>query len=257
VQACFEAWIVDAGTDAVLDAVLRQIPFSPAIGAFHGLIRLGYGLDSHHAGEVAAGLAALTIGKLDIDVNRDRPVAAGVEQALAGLAADLAGCEFEGLPIVGKLRGVAADPRFAAAMPVLAPSQAMFEEMALVAILAYWQTKDFTVLHMVTAAHAARLLFARLPDALVQRMLPQLWAAVCAAYVSVGAPPLDALADVDAQLRASLPASAPAHEDWDAIFQAACASDNDHVIKMSYTCQQENLHRPSPLYYAAARRLVA
>ena len=260
-QACFEAWIMDDGIDAILQQVFSSIPFAPATGAFHGLIRLAYGLEAAHTGEMAAGLAYMVIGHLAVNgsENGSENGAAKVTSAAQGLAtlsSALAGCEFSGAPITGKLRGVAADPRFIAALPKMPTTSAILEEIAHLAIAAYWQTKDFTVLHMVTASHAARLVFARLPADWVTRLLPQFWNAVCAAYVSVGAPALTPVAALEAQAKAQAPSQTRA-EDWPKLFQAAVAANNDHVIKMSYTCYCENLIHPSPLYFASAKRLVA
>lgn len=253
-QACFESWIKDDGVDAVLVEVFSGMPFAPATGAFHGLIRLGYGLEAGHTGEMAAGLAYMVCGHLPVSgAETGAASVASAAQGLASLSQALAGCEFSGTPITGKLRGVAADPRFIAALPKVPATQAIFEEIAHLAIGAYWQTNDFTVLHMVTATHAARTVFAHLPPDQVLQLMPLLWNAVCAAYVSVGAPALIPLAELEAQ---AVPDAAP-QEDWPRVFQAAIAANNDHVIKMTYTCQRENLRRPSPLYFAAAQRLVA
>ena len=249
----FEEWIWSAGVDAVLEQVLSKIPFAPASGAFHAVIRLGYGLEADHVGEIAAGLAALVSGNLHIDMgSRQRLPAASVQQGLAALSRAMGGTIFTGDWIVVRLRAVGANPSFYATVPSAPaqPQQQLLDDMAQAAIALYWQTNNFTALHMVTGLHAARRVLASLPAALVQRLLPDLWIAFCAAYVSTGAPPL-AASHVTLPEEDILPDSA---DTWHDLFTTAIASDDDHVIKLVYTCYCENLRAPSPLYLAAAAR---
>ena len=76
-------------------------------------------------------------------------------------------------------------------------------------------------------------------------MLPSLWIALCAAYATVGRP-----ADAEANI-------ADLAIDWNGVCEMAVASDDDHVIKMTYTCHAEGAHYRSKLHHAAAARLVA
>jgi len=253
----YEEWIWSAGADAVLAQVLSRIPFAPASGAFHALIRLGYGLEAEHVGEIAAGLAALVSGNLYIDMgSRQRVPAASVQQGLAVLSRAMNGKTFTGDWIVARLRAVGADPSFYATLPAAPaqPQQQLLDDMAQAAIALYWQTNNFTALHIVTGLHAARRVMAQLPATLAQRLLPDLWVAFCAAYVSTGAPPLAAS---HVTLHATLPEEellADSADTWHDLFTTAIASDDDHVIKLVYTCYCENRRAPSPLYLAAAAR---
>lgn len=58
-----------------------------------------------------------------------------------------------------------------------------------------------------------------------------------------------------AAIRGSLPSSQPTP--WPDIFAGAVPSNDDHVIKMVYTCHRESTRYGNPLYQAAAARLVA
>jgi Questin oxidase-like len=177
---CFEAWIHEDGIDAVLLAVLSRIPFAPATGAFHALIRLGYGLESGHVAEMAVGNADLAIPPSQS--------AATVEAGFVSISAAMAGSSFPGDMIVARVRSAVADPRFAPALCAVPISTGLLAEMAGLAIATYWQTRNFTVMHMVTGLYAARQIFAHLPEALVLHLLPQMWVSLCGAYASVGAP---------------------------------------------------------------------
>jgi hypothetical protein len=158
--------------------------------AFHGLIRLAYGIEADHVGEVGAGLATICSRYVDLGLNFDEaPPTASVEAAFARIAEALGGAVFTGGGIIGDMRA-AADPRFAAAFSLPPIGRALLEDLARQSIALYWQTSNFTVLHMVTTLHAARVLFGRYPHLASDDAIRALWAAACAAYASVGAPPL-------------------------------------------------------------------
>jgi hypothetical protein len=100
---------------------------------------------------------------------------------------------------------------------------------------------------MVTASHAARVLFERFPHLASHDALHALWRAACAAYASVGAPP-------PAEPPVVVVAATPS---WPEIFAGAVVNNDDHVIKMTYTCDCEGRRYGNPVYQAAAARLVA
>jgi hypothetical protein len=149
------------------------------------------------------------------------------------------------------MRTVAGEPEFAAALRPVPYTASLLPQLAQLAMAAYWQTRDFTVLHMVTACHAARILLARLPESMHPRLLPALWSGVAAAYVTVGAPALQPPDQLAAQIDSNLA------QNWDEVFARARARNNDHVIKLVYSCQQENLAYANPMYHAIAQRMVA
>ncbi|MFC5473706.1 questin oxidase family protein [Paraherbaspirillum soli] len=252
-RAYFAHWIVRSGANAVVAQVLGRVPFAPASGAFHALIRLGYGLEAEHSGEIAAGLAALVSRNLPINMQSvERRRAASVHEGWAALSNALNGAVFSDDLISSRLRAVASEPLFGAHL--LAPPEhaGLLDEMAHAALALYWKTNSFTVMHMVTGLFATRQVFAHIPGTLAQRLLPDVWAALCAAYVSIGAPPVaaDELAlPVD-------PVAAGEQVAWPELLQLAIASDDDHVIKMTFTCWREYQRQPSSLYLLAAKRVI-
>lgn len=237
---CFAGWMRVDGIDAVVRSVLRAQPFAPATGAFHAIIRLAYGLEVGHTGEVAAALAAYVSGYLPVEVAQ-LASAPTVDAALERLSQAMQGKSYAsaGPSITAKLRGVAQDPVFAAALSVT-PHASLLDEMARAAIEIYWQKNDFTALHMVTGLAAARSIGELLPPDAIE----QTWAAFCAAYVSFGSPPLQAPGEVDDS------------GGWDQFAAAAIKSDNDHVIKLVHICRRESQRTGAPLYTAAARRIL-
>lgn len=244
-RATYLDWMADDGPIPVITQVLSAVPFAPATGAFHALIRLAYGIEAAHAGEMAAGLAALAASHLPIAVPVDgRRRAESVDAAFYEAARAMANDPVPGNSITARLRAVANDARFQQA--VLAPpaTSLLLDDVARAAIAAYWRTGDFTVLHTVTGTHAARILFAQLPDSLVEQLLPALWIALCTAYATVRKP-----SDVEPDV--------PGVEgDWSEACRLAVLSDDDHVVKMTYTCLCEHRRNASALYLASAARLV-
>ena len=242
----FRRWSADRGSAEVVSAVFPEVSSGVAAVAFHGLIRLAYGIETDHAGEIAAGLAAICSRYVDLGLQvAEAPPTVSVESAFARIADALGGAVFPGDSIIGCMRAAAADPRLAAALscPPIAP--ALLEDLAQASIALYWQTSDFTVLHMVTTVHAARVLFGRFPQLASDDAVRALWAAACAAYAAAGARAL---------ARGELPSEAPPRRK---IFADGVTSNDAHVIKMTYTCHCEGAQYGNPLYQVAAARLVA
>lgn len=238
------------GAPAVIAEVMRRAPHAPATGAFHAIIRIGYGIEAGHAGEIASGLAAYVATNLTVgNDGADRDAALSVEEGFARLSDQLAGRDWPVGSITGRLKAIAADPAFRRALQSPPASANLLDDLARVSIALYWQTFDFTVLHMVTGVCAARLVLAQVPAQVpastLHQMQASLWAAWCAAYVSVGAPPLVAIDPPTVEAA------------WPDVLRRAIASDDDHVIKMAYTCFRESMRYPdSSFYLAAAARLA-
>ena len=243
---CLADWVAQDGAHVALQEVIGKVSLAPASSAFHALIRLAYGLESGNRSEIGAGLAALACGRLAIDIPlQGRAPAASVQDGLALLAQWLPDARIGDGWITPRLRAVAQLPTFRAVLPAPPQQEDLLAGLRTAALMLYWQTGDFVALHMVTGMHAARIVLSHLPQPMVQRYLPELWTAFCTAYVVVGAPPLRALPAL------------PMQEDWPSLFAQAVASDDDHDIKLAYSCFEENRLSPSPAYYAAARRRLA
>jgi hypothetical protein len=242
----FEAWMKRDGAAPVATAVWQRLDGSVATNAFHALIRLAYGLEAGHRGEAAAGLAALVVAHLELGLRLDALESApSVPAALDRIHRAMEGAVFAGGAITGALKRAAADPRLQAALsvPALHTSQRL-RAMAQAAIALYAQTQDFTVLHLVTMLHAARVLLQRCPGLDTPRQHLALWSAFCTAYAAVGSPRLMAVEAPDEVL------------DWPQIFAAAVAHQDDHVIKLSHSCHEEFRHYGNPLYQQVASELV-
>ncbi len=243
----FRDWVAERGAGEVVGEVFPVAAAGVAAAAFHGLIRLAYGLDAGHAGEIGAGLATLCSRYAPLGVDAERaPTSPSVATSLNAIATALDGAVFTGAGIIGRMQAASADPRFAAAFSTPPIGATLLTELARAGIALYWQTGDFTVLHMVTATHAARLLLEQHRQLGTGDAIRNLWVAASAAYASAGAP------------RLTDPAAPPQElPSWPAIFAQAIQSNDDHVIKMTYTCHCENTRYGNPLYQSAAARLAA
>ena len=250
----FKKWILQSNADAVLNEVLRRIPFAPATGAFHAVIRLAYGLDANHSGEIAAGLAALITENLQVAPPvGDLAAAASIENALHRLSAGLQNKMFpRRASITATLQTIAIDPAFQALLQRPPATPALLDLLAEVAIAQYWHKADFTTLHMVTGMDAIRRVGARLPAEMLHALHDGAWGAFCTAYVAIGTPCISAAQSCVA----SIPADEFSVPPWSELLARAITSDDDHVIKMTYTCWRLGKPEIQPIYRLAAARLI-
>ena len=216
---------------------------SPAGGAFHPLIRFACALENGHLGEQAAALAAWQCKALILPAGEGAPCR-DVTRLLAGLSAHWEGSRWQGEWITARLRQVAADPRWPGSLPrSLADGQDVLAQLAEAALPLYWQTRNFTVLHLMTGSRAAAIVARHLPEALQAPWQTLMWQGVAAAYITVGAPALHAQRWPDTT-----------GLDWELVLPRALVSLDDHVIKLVHCCWRERAR--SPHYLAVAARAV-
>jgi len=208
---------------------------TPGIGsaAFHGVIRTAYAVDTD---DLADAVASWQRHYAVIPSVSEGPGRAAGELFETIQHDDRFATPFEGTSIVARMDKVVAMPAFheyAMKTPTL-------PELTRIAVKIYLATRDFTALHLVTGCHAARVLTPYLaPDA-----LDHLAIAMLAGYITIGRPAFD-VATFDAP-------------EWDTLAKLAIASNDDHDLKMVYSCREEDaaygwgLHR-----MAAALRLKA
>lgn len=248
-QQAFRRRIEESSAEAVIKEVLLTVPFSPATTAFHALIRLAYGLDAQHAGEIGAGLAAMIVANFPISLaQKPSPRAKTLFDGFAVLSAAMSGRVFAGRMITEKMRTVVQDEDFARCVPACPDSPDFLSDLAQLALAAYWQTKDFTVLHILTVVNAVRVIVDAVPELDSEHFREQLWLALCVAYVSIGAPALQDLPTCEQALEVRVAQLLP----WSDLFALATMLNDDHAIKLTYSCYRENMLRPSILYQLSA-----
>jgi Questin oxidase-like len=238
-RAGFERMLHAQGAADTLHRVLPALWPGVASAAFHGLIRSAHGLQSGHPGELAAGLAywaarwqpcpEVPAGEaLSFAAWSDRLEAAALRTRTAG-----------GLITQRMETVVRGEPyrELAAAAPADA---ATLRDLADWAASVYARSGNFTVLHMVTASRAARVLLPHSDDPAAA------WLCLVRAFAAA------ALAS-NLQQRAALPSIA----DWDELRAAAIASDDEHVIKLVHACIDESAVYGEGIRRAAAARAQA
>jgi hypothetical protein len=239
--------IGDDGIDAVLATHLPHLLDGVGGAAFHGIIRLAYALESRSDARVAAGLAYLTevhqpLGRRGAgEPWTDNPLEAlgRLREIRALVAASREGNIGEQMAAVGAHR------EFDGVIDWLAVSASSPERLTSAAVALYATTDDFTALHGVTASHALLTVTPYVADA--ESVSAYWFQALAAAYVTIGAPNL---AEPTVGLKPWL--EAPAR--FEVIAQSACASDDEHVIKLVYSARELHARSGDPVLVAVAAR---
>lgn len=242
----FATAIAREGEGEVLRRWIDRLMPAIAAGAFHGAIRTAFAIESGAPNEVAHALAywAATYASLP-----DAPQPAGSRSphdVLSALARDPdhAGKRPAGRSITENTHAAARTPVFHDAAASLDAEQLALDPIARAVLQAYAASGDFTLLHGVTGTHAFRVLAPLASDS--GAALVDLWAALVAAYLGAGAPGVEGwgLRGSDAL-------------DWPEIHLRARQRDDEHDIKLAYSCWREWQHRGDDLYRRVASARVS
>ena len=234
----FAQWLTFEDADAVLRQVLPRLMQGCGGAAFHGLIRTAYAVQAGHRAELADALAYWACRWLDLgrgdaaSASEDDPAAVlrTVPVPRRAPAGDL---------IFQRMQAVAAQPRFAGAVARLRVGDDTLQRLARGAAHLYAASGNFTVLHLLTSAHALRVLMPWLDDEPLAAVR-HYWRAYAAAWAASGA------RDV----------GPPELLAWPQIVARAVASDDEHVVKLVDSCrEQETAYGGAEWRHAAARAL--
>ncbi|HEX4333918.1 MAG TPA: questin oxidase family protein [Usitatibacter sp.] len=244
----FNAAIAGEGMDAVLVRWTGRLLPAVAAGAFHGAIRTAYALEGGSPRELAHALAYWAAA---YETLPEMPPASGklsCDEVLAAVGRDpaFAASRPPGGNIIERTAAAARMPQLATHVASTDPARLDLDAIARALLRAYAASGNFTLLHGVTGTHAFRLLSAHASDA--DASLGDLWSALVAAYAGAGAPRVEGwglgLAGADSL-------------DWPAIHSRALDREDEHDIKLAYTCWREWQHRGDDLYRRAASARLA
>jgi hypothetical protein len=241
----FETAIAQDGLEPVLRRWVDRLLPAVAAAAFHGAIRTAFALESGAQGEISHALAYWAGAYAPLPAAPEPAGTLSPEEVLARLANDPehAGKKPPGNGIASRAFAAARSPDFARHVAALDPEQLALDAIARALLRAYAATGDFTVLHGVTGTHAFRLLAPFASDS--GAALVDLWAAVVAVYLGAGAPAVTGWGlEGDDTL------------DWPAIHARAVKREDEHDIKLAYSCWREWQHRGDDLYRRAASARV-
>jgi hypothetical protein len=217
---------------------------------FHALIRLAYGLEAAHRGEIASGLAYMAASYTDLfpDTAPLPPKAGSLAEALNPFRLSCPARPLESDLIIEEMKLATDDAYFYPALRVPPLSSAQertqtFADLQRTAIRIYLASPDFNSLHLVTGCHALSVFLQHLPEDRHAETLFYFWVGFCAGYVTCGAPQP---ADIQGA----------ANVDWDTVAAAVRKSDKDHDIKLAYSCRALYQQTHDPAYLAAAAHLL-
>lgn len=230
----FAQWLAHEGAADVLAQVLPRLMQGVGAAAFHGLVRTASALPTGQAQELADALAYWACRWLDLGHSRARGRAADPARLLPRLPVAAGGARL----IFERMAAAAALPAFVQTVAQLRVDASTLPRLAELAATLYARSGDFTVLHLVTSAHAMRVL---LP--FVEEPLPAVrayWRAFAAGVAAT---------DLEPEELAPLSA-------WERIIEFALASDDEHVIKLVDTCREETAAYGGDAWQRAASRLL-
>lgn len=251
--AFFTAELSRNGKAETLRTYLPELFEGVAAGAFHALIRLGYALDANHDAETARALAYFAsryqpLGATSQPSGKTRHLQSRSShpQALYRQLSqhpEFGNRHFTHGFIFENMEEVALLPEFGGVIDWINIDSQTLNRLAAAHLAIYLQTCSFVALHLVTSAHALRLVLPYLPKP--DAALRFYWQASAAAYIAIGAPAISP---------AALSEEAPT---WESLIVEAVQSPDDHLIKFTYTCREEATAYQTSLYRLAAARAAA
>lgn len=233
--------LIKEGKDTVLREVLPILFNGVGAAAFHGLIRTAYALEAQHDSELATALAYWACRFLPLAENEPRSGEMRFDEWVKPfLSLRLPDGKFN--LIFEKMHTAARSEDFSKSLHGLAVDDNTLSCLSQYACRLYLREKNFTVLHLITGTHAARLLMPWISDR--EDSIRHFAIAYAAGLVAAGI--------------TNNVASRPAVErmGWNEITTRAISNQNDHVIKLVYSCMQESRYYGSGPYEEVASSVV-
>jgi hypothetical protein len=242
------AAVVDVGVAEAVRARGSELAVAPAARWFHAAIRLEHAVDAGHPGQVANAIHDWAdhgepLAPLFLPAG-PRSYAEVVERLVDAAVAEAAPAG--GRP-ANDLGAAARQPWFEAGMGELRRGPDLLDEVAAVALAAHVAGGSIGTLHLVTGTRAARALAPLLDPADGEELAARTAQAVAAGVVATLASPLPDRRQLDAH-RAAPGAS------WGEVAEAARATGDPHVIKLTWAARQEHAATGDELYRWVAAR---
>ncbi len=208
--------------------------------AFHPLIRLSYALRSDCRDEIAMSLAYWATEYLELgNSHQHHDESLGdIRTRLDAFTSD----ESFRSTITDRIKAI--NEAVQKAEVIIQPEVLTLKDIREFSLGEFAKADNFTLLHTVTASHAFRSASHYFENE--EEALRYLWEAIVMAQLSTGIK------------YNGVPAKTPEIKmDWPEIIEHALNSTDDHVIKLVYTCFDENNETPDPLYHFIAQRAVS
>lgn len=234
----FLQWLLAEGAGDVLNQVLPRLMQGCGAAAFHGLIRTAYAVQAGHRQELADALAYWACRWLDLGSDEGHPAGGETDAAAALRAVPVPRRAPAGALIFQRMQAVAGQRGFDAAVRRLQVQEDTLQRLAEGAAAMYAASGNFTVLHLLTSAHALRVLLPSIEEPAAA--LRAYWRAYAAAWAASeardrGAPPL---------------------RTWPVLVKAAIASSDDHLVKLVDSCREQQAAYGGTVWRQAASRAL-
>lgn len=235
----FEASLA-SGAERVLHEWIDPLLTGVSGGAFHGAIRVAYAIESGVERELAHALAYWAAAWQPLGAPPRCTGTCSPTEVLSRMAADpaLAGRRPAGRNIAERTAAAAGDRALRDHVAATDPARLDLDTIAAAVLRAFAGSGDFTVLHMVTGVHAARMLLPHATDP--HAAMSDLWLALAAAFAGTGSP---AFGDWASRGDAA---------GWDELRERATRCRDEHDIKIAYTCWREWQRTGDDLYRQTA-----
>jgi len=240
-RGLFNDWLDDEGAPAVLAQALPPLLRGVGAAAFHGPIRAAYAVAAGHSHELADALAYWACRWFALGA----PPTAGNERDPDAVLARLHIAEPR-RPLIAERMALAAELRSFARITAelrIDPGTTL-TQLATLAARRYAASGNFTVLHLLTSAHAMRVLLPWLDADQRADALGAYWLAYAAGHAACGLT-RRALAGPRVELRP-----------WPEIVAQAIASDDDHFIKLVDSCREQERAYGGEVWREAASRAL-
>jgi hypothetical protein len=240
-RSLFNEWLDHEGAPSVLAQALPPLLQGVGAVAFHGPIRVAYALSAGHSHELADALAYWACRWFALGAT---PTAGHERDPVAVLARlNIAKPQ---RPLIAERMVIAAEQgsfaRITAALHI--DPATTLAQLATLAARRYAASGNFTVLHLLTSAHAMRVLLPWLDTDERADALGAYWLAYAAGHAASGL------------TRGAQEGSHVELRPWPEIVARAIASDDDHVIKLVDSCREQERAYGGEVWREAASRAL-
>lgn len=234
----FYTSISKKGYEKVLKNELPILMKGVAGAAFHPLIRLKYALHSNSKKEIAISLAYWASHYLELNLNFEE-----TDEQLSEIRKRIDNYTFNDINSKTITEDINRVCELLKGKSIkIQPKDISLSTISEFCLNEFSKNNNFTLLHTVTACHSLRYLLKYLSNK--NEALRLFWEAILVANLSTGIKynTIDIVNNVNI--------------DWSLLKSKAIQSTNDHVIKLVYTCYDENSAKANPLYSFIAERAI-
>lgn len=239
----FKETLDETGMEKLLEIYLNRLLDGLAAAAFHGIIRVSYGLEINNHSEIINGLAYLAITYQPIILKVGLSYST-IEARFETLSQNqhFRSKKFDGRSIFARVDEVVKDQLFYDTVTKVKVDDESLAKIRRSVINLYAKTRNFTVLHLVTSTHAMRTIVNYCTD--IEKTIQNFWISLQVAYLSTNCVQLN----IDEKIEVDF--------SWDQILKLAITKRNDHTIKFVYTCYSEYKLDNDPIYIINAYKEV-